>query len=252
MANILLKRLHNKVFVLKRSINEFIRILLRGPKIKPGSVNDEILIELIGKEDPVILDIGCNDGGHTLWFLKLFKKARVYCFEPDPRARKRYLANVKDKRAMLFDIAISHTDGVTKFYMSSGTPPPTFHKPVGKLPEGWDLSGSIKKPKGHLKIHPWCKFEKKIVVKTKTLDTWVQEEGIEVIDFVWADVQGAEADLINGGKEALKKTRYFFTEYCNRELYEGQINLKQLVKLLPDFKIVHRFENDVLLRNERF
>lgn len=252
MANILLTKVHNKVYVLKRSINNFMRILLREPRIILGSINGETLVELMGKENPVILEIGCNDGEHTLWLLDLFKQARVYCFEPDPRARKRYLENVNDKRARLFDLAISHTDGITDFYMSSGTPPHSFRNSAGSLPEGWDLSGSIKKPKRHLEIHPWCKFEKKITVKTKTLDTWVQEEGIEFIDFIWADVQGAEADLINGGKEVLKRTRYFFTEYCNRELYEGQIKLRQLLKLLPDFKIVHRFENDVLLRNERF
>ena len=50
------------------------------------------------------------------------QKARVYSFEPDPRARERYLAKVKDERAILFDMAISDTNGVRDFYVSSGTP----------------------------------------------------------------------------------------------------------------------------------
>jgi hypothetical protein len=114
------------------------------------------------------------------------------------------------------------------------------------------LSGSIRKPKEHLDVYPWCKFESKIVVKTRTLDSWAREEGVGVIDLIWADVQGAEADLIAGGKEALRRTRYFYTEYSNAELYEGQANLKQLLRLLPDFHVVHRYENDILLRNVRF
>ena len=41
------------------------------------------------------------------------------------------------------------------------------------------------------------------------------------IDLIWADVQGAEADLIEGGTEALRRTRYFYTEYNNQELIRG-------------------------------
>lgn len=58
-------------------------------------------------------------------------------------------------------------------------------------------------------------------------------------------------DLIQGGLQALANTRYFYTEYANTELYEGQINLAQLLRLLPDFQLVYRFRGDVLLKNKR-
>ncbi|MCS7030108.1 MAG: hypothetical protein NZL92_01060 [Gloeomargarita sp. SKYG116] len=64
-------------------------------------------------------------------------------------------------------------------------------------------------------------------------------------------MQGAEVDLIQGGQQTLAKTRYFYTEYSSEELYEGQINLATLLKLLPDFKLVYRFGGDVLLKNQR-
>jgi hypothetical protein len=83
------------------------------------------------------------------------------------------------------------------------------------------------------------------------LDSWVRDESLDAIDLIWADVQGAEVDLIAGGKEALKHTRYFYTEYSNTELYEGQINLRQLMALLPDFHVLRRYEKDVLLKNGR-
>jgi hypothetical protein len=54
----------------------------------------------------------------------------------------------------------------------------------------------------------------------------VEENDISFIDFIWADVQGAEEDLILGGLDTLRKrTKYLFTEYNNSEMYEGQINL---------------------------
>jgi FkbM family methyltransferase len=237
----------------KRLIKDTICVIRREPKITWEALSDKYLIELIGKENPIILDIGSNDGTHTSWFLALFRRARIYSFEPDPRARERYLAKINDKRAVLFDLALSDIDGVRHFYLSSGIPPCeelSFENP----PADWDLSGSIRKPKKHLKKYPWCRFEKKIVVATKTLDSWVREQGLDSdeIDLIWADVQGAEVDLIAGGKETLRRTRHFYTEYSNTELYEGQINLRQLFALLSDFHVLRRYEKDVLLKNARF
>lgn len=219
------------------------------PALSPGEFDLNSLPELLGKDNPVILDIGCNDGSHTQRFLSLFKEAKVYSFEPDPRAQERFRKQVTDERAKLFEVAISAMDGTTDFYMSGG-----YHSEEcrERLPEGWDLSGSIRKPGDHLQVHPWCTFDKIIKVRTQKLDTWCREEGIEAIDFIWADVQGAEVDLIEGGQAALARTRYFYTEYCDRELYEGQVNLQTILKLLPDFDVLNRYENDVLLKNKQY
>ncbi len=72
-----------------------------------------------------------------------------------------------------------------------------------------------------------------------------------LVDFIWADTQGAEADLIEGGRETLRRTRYFYTEYYECEMYEGQKPLRELLKMLPDFTVVARYDNDILLRNDR-
>ena len=119
------------------------------------------------------------------------------------------------------------------------------------VPGNWDKSGSIRKPKKHLEVVPWCIFDQTIRVPTQRLDTWWQKAGVGQIDFIWADVQGAEIDLIQGGQQALAQTRYFYTEYANAELYEGQIPLRDILKLLPNFRLMRRFSNDVLLKNKR-
>jgi hypothetical protein len=69
------------------------------------------------------------------------------------------------------------------------------------------------------------------------------------VDFIWADVQGAESDLIEGASGILASTRYFYTEYSNSEWYEGQITLPGLVQMLPDFELVRRYPMDVLFRS---
>jgi 2-O-methyltransferase len=234
--------------MLKAAQKKALSILRREPPLTPGEFDLNALPTLLGKDDPVILDIGCNHGEHTLEFLRLFKASKVYAFEPDPRALDGFRSMVKNERAKLFDFAISDKDGTTEFHVSDGLHPWPKWKEVRST--GWDLSGSIKKPKRHLEVYPWCTFNDSITVKTKRLDTWCREEGIESIDFIWADVQGAEENLIKGGQEALNRTRYFYTEFSNQELYEGQISLREIVKLLLDFEIVYRFSNDVLFKNK--
>jgi hypothetical protein len=84
-----------------------------------------------------------------------------------------------------------------------------------------------------------------------TLDTWSEQHNVAQADFVWADVQGAESDLVQGGSRFLSASRYLYTEYSNDECYEGQISLPGLLEMLPNFELILRFEMDALLRNIR-
>jgi len=218
------------------------------PELTPvtsGTFDLNELVALLGKDDPLILEIGANDGGHTAFFLELFPRAKIYAFEPDPRASEKFQQRLgRDPRVVLEKIAISAVDGEIDFFMSDSIA-------SEHVPGNWDQSGSIRKPKKHLEVVPWCIFRQTIRVPTKRLDTWWQMAGFPQIDFIWADVQGAEVDLIQGGKQALAHTRYVYTEYANEELYEGQIPLREILRLLPDFQLVYRFSGDVLLKNKR-
>ena len=233
---------------LRRAVNLMENLLWPLPEITEGEIDAETLVSLSRTHGPVILDIGCNDGAHTRWFLQVFPGARVYSFEPDPRARERFAVLVNDDRAELNDVAISDRDGTARFYASGGWPTDYDREPH---PDGWDYSGSIRKPKGHLEVHPWCQFNNGFEVSTMRLDTWRPERGLDHIDFIWADVQGAESDLIRGAAETLSKTRFFYTEYNDEELYEGQVGLRRLLRMLRKigFEVVTRYENDILLRN---
>ncbi len=70
------------------------------------------------------------------------------------------------------------------------------------------------------------------------------------------DVQGAEADVIAGGMQTVSNTRFIYTEYSDRELYEGQLSLRAILDLLPSFEVAAHYprdvEGDVLLKNTRF
>jgi hypothetical protein len=114
----------------------------------------------------------------------------------------------------------------------------------------WTHSSSIKAPKNHLQRYP-VTFGNSVPVKLTTLDTFCQQLGVGMIDFIWADIQGAEGEMIRGGRQVLARTRYLYTEYSDDELYEGQITLKDILQLLPDFRVLELWPEDVLLANQK-
>jgi hypothetical protein len=67
---------------------------------------------------------------------------------------------------------------------------------------------------------------------------------------MWADVQGAESDLIEGAARFLRSVRYLYTEYNNDEQYEGQITLAGIANRLAGFELVRRYQSDVLFKNK--
>ena len=238
------RKLPNIFSRLKKLNNLIYYYLKREPPVTDSSITKEFICQLVSRPNPTILEIGCHHGSHTLWFLDIFDSPKIFCFEPDPRAALRFKQKIGNRPEISFyEYAISSKNGETTFYMSSG-------RESELMPEDWDYSGSIRKPKNHLKVHPWCKFEKTMIVKTKTLDTWCREKAINRIDFIWMDVQGAEIDVIRGGRNALRNTRYLYTEYSNKELYQGQLSLKQLLKELVEFEVVVRYPDDILLKNK--
>ena len=194
---------------------------------------------------PIILECGANVGSDTLRFLERWPRAEVHCFEPEPRTSDEWRRRVVSPRAHLFEVALAQTDGQSTFHRSSG------HAPFesSSEPGPWSQSGSLRRPTGHLEAWPWVKFEEETTVRTRSLDSWAHEHAIGEVDLIWADVQGAEEDLVRGGLETLARTRYLYTEVSDSEYYEGQIDLRGLLALLPGWDVLRRFPCDVLLRN---
>jgi FkbM family methyltransferase len=209
-------------------------------------ITSDELAACVGRPDPTILELGANDGEHTAMFLDLFPQARIYAFEPDVRAAARFRARIgADRRVLLFEAAVGAVDGPAPFYPSDGWPSPADRE---RLPDGWDLSGSLHRPTGHLQQHPWCTFSRQVEVTVWSLDSWAAFKRIGDVDFIWADVQGAEGDVVTGGRQTLVRTRWFYTEFSDAPLYAGQVALADLQWMLPMFTLAKRYEHDALFR----
>lgn len=242
-----LARTGRKDFLLRKHLLLSSAIFKKIEKGK-GGISTELLQQL-APDSGLVLEVGANSGQDTVLLLNAFPVAEIWCFEPEPRALKSWRKNVTDPRAKLFPIAVADFSGTVSFHQSDGVPP---HVESELFPDGWDLSGSIMRPKNHTEVHPWSSFEKTISVQCEPLDSIIgelEDGGSLPIGLLWADVQGAEELLIRGANETLKKTRYVYTEFSNDELYEGQVSLAKLIRLLPHFRIKKLWKNDVLFEN---
>ena len=198
---------------------------------------------LINSENPVIFEIGAANGIDTLEFINTFNDLdfKMYCFEPDLRNIKAFKETVNDPRVTLYEMAIGDKNGKATFNQSNDI---------------YNLSSSLKKPimENMKTTWPLMEFDKTYEVDVMTLDKFLSDNNIDKVDFIWADVQGAEDLMILGGKNSLiDKVRYMYTEYSNTEYYENELNLNQIIEIMGEnWQVVQVFAADVLLKNKNF
>ncbi|MHC4371539.1 MAG: FkbM family methyltransferase, partial [Planctomycetota bacterium] len=88
------------------------------------------------------------------------------------------------------------------------------------------------------------------------LDTWLDETDpdrkVEVIDFIWADLQGGQVFFIAGARMALSVTRYLYIECHEQPLYADEPTQDELITMLrPEFTPLGIYErNNILFQNK--
>jgi FkbM family methyltransferase len=197
----------------------------------------------------VLVEIGVHFGEDTRRFREMFPSARIVGFEPDPRNIAIVRDTGVDQICEFHPVALSNRNGIQPFYLSSGKA--THNTDRQHLENDWSSSSSLKRPTGHLDLHKWITFPKTVDVQCMRLDDVVSLQDTTV-DFIWADVQGAEDIVFAGAANLLSRTRYVYTEYAT-DLYEGQLNRDQLIQMFgPRWSVVHDFGGDILLKNQGY
>lgn len=170
------------------------------------------------KKGDIVFDCGANMGLFSS--LAINRGGVVYGFEPTPKTRE-YLKRYEEMypEAMhILPYALSNEEGETKFYVGS------------------DLNGenSISNLSGTGKE---C-----INVSMKTLDNFVKENGITKVDFIKADIEGAERYMLLGAKEVLKKFSPQLA-ICTYHLKDDPEVLEDIIlQANPNYKIVHKIK----------
>lgn len=200
-------------------------------------------------DGPTIFEVGAHIGTDTIQLARYMDGGGLLvCFEPHPSNIAALFELQKEHRFELVDRAIGREVGWIPFWLSSGQKP-------GVERTITDLSSTLT-PKHVRDKHPWARFMK-IDVLCTTLDEYCRKSETDRIDFLWADIQGGELDLVWGAQEILKRTGLFYFECADehRELYAGQPTLAQILKALPkgtEWRMEFRSKTDVLLLNLPF
>ncbi|WP_049772725.1 FkbM family methyltransferase [Caldicellulosiruptor acetigenus] len=141
--------------------------------------NNNVKIE----EGDIVFDAGANIGLFSVLALKKGAK-RVYAFEPVPKSleylNKTKLLNDFDNRLEIVPHALSDEEGIS--YIKFKEDNIAISSLILDILEG-----------------------KEFKVKTITIDKFVEENKIERVDFIKADIEGAERLMLMGAKNVLKE-----------------------------------------------
>jgi FkbM family methyltransferase len=153
---------------------------------------------LNGQKDLTIVDVGANIG-ITVQYFKDFAK-KVYAIEPSPENYAALEKNVKFNKwdnVVLCNYALTDKDGEADFSQA----------PKNRTTNAIKANGQPVGPGG------W--YEKSFKVKTRSIDSFFEENGIEEVDFMKFDPEGSE-DLIifsEGFKKVAPKIKAIECEF---------------------------------------
>jgi len=156
-----------------------------------------------------VADVGARWGVSDMWE-PFGDRVRVWAFEPDAEECRRLQASVPrpfDRRYVA--VALGAADGEATLHLTE------------------DPGGASLLPPSAAAIarHPalvGMRERDRVSIAIRRLDGWVAEAGVNAIDAMKVDVQGAELAVLEGAGDLLRSVRALEVEVEFNPLYEGQ------------------------------
>jgi len=192
----------------QRACREYKRKIIAGEPVekwlKCKFSFDEIhqyLINKINPEKVVIFDVGAHHGESIDRFHNIFPDAVIHAFEPEESAflmlQEKY---GNDNRVILNNYGIGSFNGEVEFYKNAKS------DTSGCIPVNISSSWATIKAE-QLGVEKSRLIESAIQIPIKSLDMYIEENGIDKISILKLDTQGYEDECLKGGQELLKANR---------------------------------------------
>ncbi len=199
------------------------RLLSNVLKQPPQMLDIQKLCDKYNIQPLGIIHIGAHEGGE----IKIYEQMgveKVVFIEANPLVFKRLNTNLSNVSSSIqintFNYAISNENTNVTLHITSA-----------------DMSSSILPLKLHSEIYPTIKETTQIVVPAKKLDTLLQEQNLNPLDFniLNIDIQGAELLALQGASNLLNNIDAVYTEINYEELYEGCALIHQIDDFLDSY-----------------
>ena len=170
------------------------------------------------KDNDVVIDAGANMGVFSIYASK-YTTGKIYAFEPQKEAirllEKNIGLNLSQEQISIVPYGLSDFCGTAGLSVSHGS----------------HSASSIVIQRNEDEEHE--------IINCTTLDAWAKENNITKIDFIKADIEGAERKMLIGAQEILK-TMAPKLAICTYHLADDPEVIEQLIlQANPNYKIIH-------------
>lgn len=179
------------------------------------------------KEIKTIFEIGSRDGIDAIELSDLFR-CHVFAFECNPVAIEICKKNISSNpNVTLVPFGVWNMSGEMEFY---------------RVIDGNIGASSFFKFNPNARNYPNIVgqglVQEKIIVPTIRLDEFLQSHGIENIDLLCMDVQGAAFQVLDSLGDQLQKIKYIIVELGIHPIYSGEILYKEVDFYLTNYGFI--------------
>jgi len=170
-------------------------------------------------KNPIIFDVGANEGQSIERFKSIFPKSIIHSFEPIKECYEKIIKIYDKKNIFINNYALGDKECERFFYINKNTYTSSFFKINNKYKELVNSDGinmSVKK-------------------KISTIDGYLALHKIKKIDILKIDTQGYELNILKGAKKSLKnKIKFIELELILADYYKKKVKFYEIDKLLSE------------------
>ena len=182
----------------------------------------------------VVIDCGANMGLFSN--VALAKECEVYAFEPSKAMCERYLSKYDNNALHIEEYALTDTDiGEEMFVEEENHEGKSHIANIDKKGEGYCVLETQSQREQSTNAHQYK-------VKVTTLDDWAAKNQISKIDFIKADIEGAERLMLKGAQHILQTCEPKLS-ICTYHFEDDPIVLERIIRQAnPNYFIEHKYK----------